>query len=106
VLGGRIVSSFTPSSRHGPHVSVKKKPPGLSFDQASGFAEIGVDLCILMSLCFPFFSIFAATTHSKKSACKFTQFQVRKVHENLTVAQPARLIFLLFFCIDLRVGAH
>jgi hypothetical protein len=40
----------------------------------------------------------------KKSACKITRFQVRKVHENLVGAQPARLIFFFFFLRE--VGLH
>jgi hypothetical protein len=46
----------------------KKKPPGLSFDQASGFAEIGVDVCILMRLCFPLFFDFCGNNTLQKRA--------------------------------------
>jgi hypothetical protein len=61
--------SSAPSPHHRATVLLpasKKKPPGLSFDQASGFAEIGVDLCILMRLCFPFFFDFCGNNTLKK----------------------------------------
>jgi hypothetical protein len=63
--------SSAPSPHHRATVLLpasKKKPPGLSFDQASGFAEIGVDLCILMRLCFPFFFDFCGNNTLKKRA--------------------------------------
>ncbi|WP_256078184.1 hypothetical protein [Massilia sp. YIM B04103] len=98
---GVCSAPFDPAPQ--PHHVIKFKEKTAPPDriQARRLSDNGVVLCISVRICIPFFSsIFALTTHSKKSACKFKYFQVRKVHENLVDAQPEQLIFTFFFSLS------